>query len=195
MNSNFWQLKQGFILASGSPQRKRLLQSVYLEPDAVISPDIDECEQKGELPARYVKRIAVQKARAVFEEHPNKCVVAADTILAVGRRVIRKAHTVEEARAHLELLSGRTHRVITGLCVIAPDGRAITRVNSTSVKMKRLSKEDIDFILKTDEWKGVAGYRIEGIISAFIHRMNGSYDSVVGIPVYDVVHILRGILG
>ena len=195
MNNNFWKLKQGFILASGSPQRQALLKSVYLEPMAVVSPDIDESEQKNELPTRYVKRIAIEKAQAVYHQYPNTCVVAADTVLAVGRRFIRKAYTPEEARLHLELLSGRTHRVITGLCIIAPDGREITRVNSTAVKMKRLSLEDIEFILKTNEWQNVAGYRIEGIISAFIHRMNGSYDSVVGIPVYDVVHILRGILG
>ncbi len=194
MNNNFWCLKQGFILASGSPQRRALLKSVYLEPDAIISPDIDESEQHGELPARYVKRIATQKAQSVYQQNPGKCIVAADTVLAVGRRFIRKAHTIEEARAHLELLSGHTHRVITGLCIIAPNGKEITRVNTTSVKMKKLSEEDICYILKTNEWQNVAGYKIEGIISAFVLRMNGSYDSVVGIPVYDVVHILRGIL-
>ncbi len=195
MNSNFWNLKQGFILASGSPQRRALLKSVRLEPDAIISPDIDESELDGELPARYVKRIAIEKARAVYQQNPNKCIIAADTVLAVGRRFIRKAHNIEEARAHLELLSGRNHRVITGMCIIAPDGREISRVNSTTVKMKRLSSEDMDFILKTNEWQNVAGYKIEGIISAFVQNMNGSYDSVVGIPVYDVVHILRGIIG
>ncbi len=195
MNSNFWNLKQGFILASGSPQRRRLLKNVYLEPDAIISPDIDETELPHELPARYVKRIAIEKAKAVYARNPQKCIIAADTVLAVGRRFIRKAHTIAEAQAHLELLSGRNHRVITGLCIIAPSGKIIARVNSTTVKMKKLSKEDIAFILKTNEWENVAGYKIEGIISAFVQNMNGSYDSVVGIPVYDVVHILRGIIG
>ena len=193
--SNFWGLKQGFILASGSLQRRRLLESVQLFPTQIISPDVDETELKNELPARYVRRIALEKAQAVYRMHPRQCVVAADTILAVGRRVIRKAQNEAQARAHLELLSGRAHRVITGLCVITPDGKEIVRVNETRIKMKRLSEADMRFILQTKEWEHVAGYKIEGIISAFVQHMSGSYDSVVGIPVYDVVHILRGILG
>lgn len=195
MNNNFWNLKQGFILASGSPQRRALLKSVYLEPEAIISPDVDESVLPNELPVQYVRRIALEKAKAVALQHPNQCIVAADTVLAVGRRFIRKAHNQAEARTHLELLSGRTHRVITGLCIMAPDGHPIIRTNITSIKMKKLSNEDIDFILKTDEWKNVAGYKIEGVISAFMQRINGSYDGVVGIPVYDVVHVLRGIIG
>ena len=192
--NNFWGLKQGFILASGSLQRRRLLESVQLFPSEIISPDIDETELKDELPARYVRRVVIEKARAVYQSHVGQCVVAADTILAVGRRMIRKAQNEAEARAHLELLSGRTHRVITGLCIIAPNGKEIVRVKETRIKLKRLSEDDIRFILQTKEWQHVAGYKIEGIISAFVQHMNGSYDSVVGIPVYDVVHILRGIL-
>lgn len=193
MTNNFWQLKQGFILASGSPQRKALLEQVYLYPDMIVSPDIDEDMLKNELPAQYVKRISIEKAKAVAQKYPNKCILAADTILAVGRRVIRKAHSEDEARAHLNLLSGRRHRVITGLCVITPTGKIIARVSSTVMIMKRLSEEDKKFILKANEWQNVAGYRIEGIISAFVKKMIGSYDSVVGLPVYDTVHILRGI--
>lgn len=195
MTNNFWGLKHGFILASASPQRKRLLEQIRLFPDEIISPDIDEEVQKGELPRQYVKRIAIQKAEAVFAKHAGKCVVAADTVLAAGRHIIRKAHNDDEARATLALLSGRKHQVLTGLCVIAPDGKIIPRVSATTITMKRLSENDIDFIMKAGEYKGVAGYRIEGIIAAFVKQMNGSFESVVGLPVYEVAQILRGIAG
>ncbi len=195
MTNNFWGLKAGFILASGSPQRKALLEQVRLYPDKIVSPDIDESTLPNELPAQYVKRIAVLKAQAVFQENKGVCVVAADTVLAVGRRIIRKAETEEEALQHLQLLSGRKHRVITGLCVISPQGKVITRVSQSIVTMKHLSKEDIALILKSGEYKNVAGYKIEGLISAFIKRINGSYDGIVGLPVYETAQILRGVIG
>lgn len=195
MTNNFWELKHGFILASASPQRKRLLEQIRLFPDEIISPDIDESVLKGELPRQYVKRIATQKAQAVFNTHTGKCVVAADTVLAVGRHIIRKAQNEDEARANLLLLSGRKHQVLTGLCVMTPEGKAISRVSATTVTMKRLSQKDIEFIIKSAEYKGVAGYRIEGIISAFVKQMNGSFDSVVGLPLYETAQILRGIAG
>ena len=195
MTNNFWGLKAGFILASGSPQRKALLEQVRLYPDKIVSPDIDESPLPNELPAQYVKRIAVLKAQAVFRENKGVCVVAADTVLAVGRRIIRKAETEEEALQHLQLLSGRKHRVITGLCVISPQGKVITRVSQSIVTMKHLSKEDIALILKSGEYKNVAGYKIEGLISAFIKRINGSYDGIVGLPVYETAQILRGVIG
>ena len=195
MTNNFWGLKAGFILASGSPQRKALLEQVRLYPDKIVSPDIDESPLPNELPAQYVKRIAVLKAQAVFRENKGVCVVAADTVLAVGRRIIRKAETEEEALQHLQLLSGRKHRVITGLCVISPQGKVITRVSQSIVTMKHLSKEDMALILKSGEYKNVAGYKIEGLISAFIKRINGSYDGIVGLPVYETAQILRGVIG
>lgn len=195
MTNNFWGLKAGFILASGSPQRKALLEQVRLYPDKIVSPDIDESTLPNELPAQYVKRIAALKAQAVFQENKGVCVVAADTVLAVGRRIIRKAADEEEALQHLHLLSGRKHRVITGLCVISPQGKVITRVSQSIVTMKHLSKEDMALILKSGEYKNVAGYKIEGLISAFIKRINGSYDSIVGLPVYETAQILKGVIG
>ncbi len=195
MTNNFWGLKAGFILASGSPQRKALLEQVRLYPDKIISPDVDESALPNELPSQYVKRIAVLKAEAVFKENKGVCVVAADTILTVGRRIIRKAADEEAALKHLQLLSGRKHRVITGLCVISPQGKVITRVSQSVVTMKHLSKEDMALILKSGEYQNVAGYKIEGFISAFIKRINGSYDSIVGLPVYETVQILRGVIG
>ncbi len=195
MINNFWGLKAGFILASGSPQRKALLEQIRLYPDKIVSPDIDESVLVDELPTQYVKRIAILKAQAVFEENKGVCVVAADTVLSVGRRIIRKAANEEEALHHLQLLSGRKHCVITGLCVISPQGKIITRVSRSVVTMKHLSQEDLAFILKSGEYKNVAGYKIEGLISAFIKRINGSYDSIVGLPVFETAQILRGIIG
>ena len=126
-NSNFWNLKSGFILASASVNRRALLESVRLVPSKIVSPQIDETQFDGELPARYVKRIAIQKAKAVAKEYPGETILAADTILAVGRRFIRKAYTEEEARANLNLLSGRKHKVLTGICVISPSGKSFQK--------------------------------------------------------------------
>ena len=193
-NDSFWKLKSGFILASASVNRRALLESVRLVPDKIISPEINEEMLDNELPGRYVKRIAIQKAKAVASDHPNTCILAADTVLAVGRRIIRKAYTEEEARANLTLLSGRKHRVLTGLCVIAPNGKIISKVNTSIVTMKKLDEEDIRIILASNEWKGVAGYQIEGVLSAFVKHISGSYSGIVGIPVYETTQILRGIL-
>lgn len=193
-NSNFWNLKSGFILASASVNRRALLESVRLVPSKIVSPQIDEAQFDGELPARYVKRIAIQKAKAVAKECPGETILAADTILAVGRRFIRKAYTEEEARANLNLLSGRKHKVLTGICVISPSGKIISKVNTSVVAMKKLDETDIRFILNSNEWKGVAGYQIEGVLSAFVKHISGSYSSIVGLPVYETIQILRGIL-
>lgn len=193
-NENFWDFKSGFILASASKNRRALLESVRLVPDKIISPEINEDRLPNELPARYVKRIATQKALEVSKTHPNTCIVAADTVLAVGRRIIRKAYTEEEARKNLNLLSGRKHRVLTGLCVITPTGKIISKVHTSFVTMKKLDETDIRIILKSNEWKGVAGYQIEGVLSAFVKQISGSYSSIVGIPVYETAQILKGVL-
>lgn len=193
-NENFWDFKSGFILASASKNRRALLESVRLVPDKIVSPEINEDLLPDELPARYVKRIATQKALEVAKTHPNTCIVAADTVLSVGRRIIRKAYTEEEARANLNLLSGRKHRVLTGLCVISPTGKVISKVHTSFVTMKKLDETDIRLILKSNEWKGVAGYQIEGVLSGFVKQISGSYSSIVGIPVYETAQILRGVL-
>lgn len=193
--NEIWKLKRGFILASSSIQRRALLEEVRLFPDEIISPDINEETKKNELPAQYVKRIAIEKAQAVALTHPEQCIVAADTILAVGRRIIRKASCEEEARQNLLLLSGKRHRVITGLCIIAPNGEMISRINTSTVILKKLDETDIRIILESNEWQNVAGYKIEGILLAFVKQIIGSYASIVGLPVYETSQILRGILG
>lgn len=194
MNNAIWKFKKGFILASASVNRRALLDEVRLVPEKIVSPEIDEEILKGETPARYVKRIAVEKAKAVAKEYPNRCIVAADTVLAVGRRIIRKAYTAEEARANLKLLSGRSHKVLTGLAVISPAGKIISKVNVSSVKLKNFDEDDIRVIIESNEWKGVCGYKIDGVLSAFVQKISGSYTSIVGLPIYETTQILRGIL-
>ena len=192
--NQLWNFKAGFILASASVNRRALLDEVRLVPDEIISPEIDEDILENELPARYVKRIAIEKAKAVALMRPNTCVVAADTVLAVGRRIIRKAKTAEEAKANLRLLSGRKHKVLTGLAVATPEGKIISRVNISTVVLKRFDEDDIRVIIDSGEWKNVAGYKIDGVLSSFVKQMSGSYSGIVGLPVYETTQILRGIL-
>ncbi len=193
-DGNFWQLKQPFILASASPQRRVLLEKARLVPDLIETADIDESQLPDELPRRYVVRIATEKALAVAARHPNTCVLAADTVLAVGHRIIRKAQTEQEARENLLLISGRKHRVFTGVCIITATGKKITRLSDTAVTMKRLATDEIEGVIRSGEWKGVAGYRIEELIQSFVRRVNGSYSGIIGLPIYEVSSILRGIL-
>ena len=193
-NNELWKLKAGFILASASVNRRALLDEVRLVPDKIVSPEIDETILKDETPARYVKRISIEKAKAVAKEYPNTCIIAADTILSVGRRIIRKAYTADEAISNLKLISGRSHKVLTGLAIVAPNGKIISKVNISSVTMKKLDDDDIRVIIDSEEWKGVAGYKIDGVLSAFVKRFSGSYSSIVGLPVYETTQILRGIL-
>ena len=192
--NNLWGLKHGFILASGSPQRRQLLEKAGFLPDEIITADIDETPTEGELPARYVRRVAVQKARAVFKNNPKKCILSADTVIAVGKRIIRKAHSEEEVQKNLLLLSGRRHRVITGFCVITPTGHEIAKVVQTAVILKRFDTTDIKAIINSGEWKGVAGYRIEGVLSATVRKIIGSHPNIMGLPIFEVAQVLKGIL-
>ena len=192
--NNLWGLTCGFILASGSPQRRRLLVEAGFEPDDIIPADIDETPLPNELPARYVKRIAIEKAEVIAAQNPGRCVLSADTVIAVGKRIIRKAQTVEQARANLTLLSGRRHRVITGFCVKTPDGRSIAKVVQTAVVLKRLDAVDLNAIINSNQWQGVAGYRIEGVLSACVSKIIGSHPNIVGLPIFVVAQVLKGIL-
>ena len=189
-----WGLKYPFILASGSKARLRLLQEAGLPPCAVVPADIDETPHKKELPARYVYRIAKEKALAVAKTYPSEYILSADTVIAVGVRMIRKATTREEAFENLKLLSGRKHRVITGFCVVKPDGTTITKTVTTFVIIKKLDKVDIEAILDSGQWQNVAGYQIEGMLSAVVRKTIGSFPNVVGLPIFEVAQVLRGIL-
>lgn len=189
-----WGVKRDFILASGSKQRLMLLNKAGFTPSTVISADIDETPHKNELPARYVYRMAQEKAQSVAAKHPDEVILSADTIIAVGRRVIRKAETAEETRQNLALISGRRHRVLTGFCVLTPEGKCITKVITTAVVMKKLDTVDMDTVIASNEWVGVCGYQIEGVLSALVHQTIGSYPNVVGLPIFEVTQVLRGVL-
>ena len=182
------------VLASSSPRRLDLLNQIGLAPASTISPEIDEALFRGELPRNLAIRLARAKAAAVAAEAPNDYVLAADTVVARGRRVLPKANTAEEARACLALLSGRAHRVGTAVAVLAPDGHCAERFVETRVRFKRLSALDIEEYIGSAEWRGKAGgYAIQGLAGRFVIAIHGSYTAVVGLPLYETASLLEGL--
>ena len=185
------------ILASASPRRRDLLQQLGIEPAAVISADIDETPQRGELPGPYAVRMARGKAMAVEwpDDLPSSAVIlAGDTVVACGRRILPKAETEDEARTCLALLSGRRHRVLGGIALRSRDGRLRSRLVKSTVIFKRLSRQDIDEYITTKDWQGKAGgYAIQGPAAAYIRHIDGSYSNIVGFSLYDISAMLRGI--
>ena len=182
------------ILASASPRRRDLLAQIGIVPDAIVPADIDEAPQRDESPVQTASRLAVEKARAVAALEPDAYVLAADTVVAVGRRNLGKPTSVDEARRFLKLLSGRRHRVLGGISVIAPDGRVSDRLSTTLVRFKRLSEAEISGYLDTGEWDGKAGgYAIQGLAAAFVPAVSGSYTNVVGLDVAMVRLMLAGL--
>jgi len=179
------------ILGSGSPRRLELLAVLGLTPDAVRPPDIDENPHKDELPRAYVERITRAKALAV-EAAPDDVVLAADTTVAAGRRILGKPADADEARAFLRLLGGRRHRVYTGVAVRLGD-RLSVRVVESRVKMKRLSDLELEAYIATDDWRGKAGgYSIQGPAGAFIPWISGSHSAIVGLPLAETAQLLQG---
>lgn len=184
------------ILASASPRRRDLLAQLGLE--AIAAPaDIDETPRPKETPRALAQRLAEAKAAAVAAASPVSGpahVLAGDTVVAVGRRILPKTEQEDEARACLALLSGRSHRVFSGVCVIAPDGRRAARVSETRVAFKRLSQVEIAAYLASGEWRGKAGgYAIQGRAAAFVVQLIGSYSGVVGLPLYEAANLLEGL--
>lgn len=187
------------ILASASPRRLALLQQVGVEPALLRPADIDETPHKGELPRTLAVRLAREKAELAREraeragDADNIYVLAADTVVAVGRRVLPKAQTLDEAHHCLRLLSGRSHRVWSGICLITPKEKLRTRLIETRIRFKRLSREEIETYLSTGEWRGKAGgYAIQGLAGAFVQKLQGSYSNVVGLPLHETVTLLEG---
>ena len=182
------------VLASASPRRQALLAQLGLEPAAIVPAGIDEAPHPGELPRAHAERIAREKlnaARAEVGSDPDLVLLAADTVVAVGRRILPKAETVETARQCLHLLSGRSHRVYTAVC-IADHAKVRLRTSMTRVSLARLSDADIEAYLATGDWHGKAGgYAIQGHAAAFIRNINGSYSGVVGLPLYETANLLR----
>ncbi|WP_417491825.1 Maf family nucleotide pyrophosphatase [Maricaulis sp.] len=179
------------ILASASPRRLDLLASAGLVPDAVEPTDIDESEIPGELPGPLARRLALEKAAA----HPggDAFVLAADTVVGVGRRILPKAETEAQVRACLALLSGRNHRVYTGIALRTPDGELTAKLVETKVKFKRLSAPELESYIASGEWRGKAGgYGIQGRAGAYVISLIGSYTGVVGLPIHETVNLLAG---
>jgi len=177
------------ILGSGSPRRRELLAQIGVVPDEIRPADIDETPLKNELPRPYAARLAVEKARAI---ESDDLILAADTVVAVGRRILGKPENVTQAAQFLMLLSGRRHRVITGMALRLED-KVWSRQVETVVKFKRLSDIELSTYLLSNEWQGKAGgYAIQGIGGAFIPAINGSYTNVVGLPLTEVTNMLIG---
>ncbi len=181
------------VLASASPRRLELLRQIGVAPDAVDPARIDETPFRRELPVAYAARIADAKAATVALRHPQSFVLAADTVVACGRRILPKAEDESTARVCLDLLSGRRHRVIGGVSLIAPGGLRRRRLVVTTVTFKRLGRDEIDAYLAGGEWRGKAGgYAIQGRAAGFVPAINGSYSNVVGLPLFETRALLLG---
>lgn len=185
-------MSKDFILASQSPQRRALLKQIGFEPKTVEPADIDETPKKSEKPTQYVKRMAEQKAFHVAEKHKGEVVLASDTVIVCGTKIIQKSKNDEEQAAVMRLLSGKTHRVLTGICVVDKNGKVSIRLNTTKIKMKRLTEKEIADYVASKEWVGCAGYKIEGLLGGFVIQMIGSYSGVVGLPLFEARNLLIG---
>ncbi len=182
------------VLASASPRRVELLAQIGVIPDRIDPADIDETPGPEETAVRLAERLARAKAIATASRHPDAFVLAADTVVAVGRRILPKTETDEDARACLALLSGRAHQVFSGVSLRHPDGRLSARVSRTRVRMKRLTPDEIEGYLRAGEWQGKAGgYAIQGRAGGFVLDLSGSYSGVVGLPLYETLCLLDGL--
>jgi septum formation protein len=192
-------LKHKLILASGSPRRVELLVQAGIEPARLMPMDIDETPKKSEHPRSLARRLSAEKGEAAFAAlkgdvaWQGSYLLSADTVVSVGRRILPKAEFVEEASAALHLLSGRSHRVHTGVCLITPDRKLRQKVIETKVRFKRLSSADIEAYLASGQWRGKAGsYAIQGLAGTFVQKLIGSYTNVVGLPLYETMLLLSG---
>src|ERR1700755_389455 len=188
-----------FVLASGSPRRLSLINQVGIEPDALRPTDIDETPKRGELPRAYATRLARNKAETALGmlrleyELKGAYILAADTVVAVGRRILPKAELLDEAAQCLRLLSGRNHRVYTSLCLVTAEASFRQRLIAPRVRFKRLSEQDIEAYLASGEWRGKAGgYAAQGLAGSFIVKIVGSYTNIVGLPLYETAGLLAG---
>ena len=188
-----------FVLASGSPRRLGLLNQAGIEPDALRPADVDETPKRGELPRACANRLARAKADAALksvqldDELRGSFILAADTVVAVGRRILPKANLVDEASQCLRMLSGRNHRVYTAICLVTPKEAFRQRLVETRVRFKRLSEDDIQAYIGSGEWRGKAGgYAVQGIAGTFVVKMVGSYSNIVGLPLYETMTLLGG---
>jgi len=181
------------VLASASPRRLELLRQVGIVPDRIDPAGIDETAHPGVLPPAHALRLAAEKARVVMSRHPSAYVLAADTVVACGRRILPKPADEASARSCLELLSGRRHRVHGAVALATPDGRLAVRQVDSQVAFKRLSEAEIAAYLGSGEWRGKSGgYAIQGRAAALIRWVCGSYSNVVGLPLFETAQLLAG---
>lgn len=187
------------VLASASPRRLRLLEQAGIAPDALRPADIDESARKGEAPRHLCRRLARAKAEAIQKtlradpDFQHAFILAADTVVAVGKRILAKAEKEHETTRCLELLSGRSHRVYSAICMITPQGRFRERIVETRVRFKRLSRPEIEAYIATGQWRGKAGgYAVQGVAGSFVVKIVGSYTNVVGLPLYETLSLLSG---
>jgi septum formation protein len=192
-------LKYKLILASGSPRRVDLLNQAGIEPSRLMPMDIDEAPRKSEHPRSLARRLSTEKAEAALAAikgditWKGSYILAADTVVAVGRRILGKAEFADEASSSLNLLSGRSHWVYTGVCLVTPDRKIRQKIVETKVRFKRLSGFEIENYLASGQWRGKAGaYGIQGLAGTFVQKMVGSYTNVVGLPLYETILLLTG---
>ena len=179
------------ILASASPRRLDLLAQIGITPDQTIAADIDETPKVQELPQHLALRLAQEKADFIHTTHKQAYILAGDTVVAVGRRILGKPETPHQAQTYLKLLSGRNHRVFTAICLITPSGKCHQRLVTSRLRFKRLSHEEMADYLALKEWQGKAGgYAIQGMAAKFVQSLQGSYSAVVGLPLYETAHLL-----
>jgi len=181
------------VLASASPRRRELLAQIGVVPSAIVPAELDESPERGETGPELARRLALAKALAVAASHPDARILAADTVVACGRRILPKAETGEEAAACLDLLGGRRHRVHGGICLIVPGRRPVVRLSTSIVAFKRLTASEKDGYLASGEWKGKAGgYAIQGRAAAFVRFVSGSYSNIVGLDLFAAAQMLSG---
>ena len=185
--------EKDFILASGSPQRRALLAQIGFFPKKIAPADIDEHVLEKEQPLRYIRRIAKAKAMAVAKLYPNENILSADTIIVIGQKIIQKSPDSAAQTDVMHLLSGRTHRVITSVCLIDKKGHLAQKTITTKIMMKHLTEQEITEYIESGEWHGVAGYKIEGKLAGYVKKIVGSYSGVVGLPLYETKNLLNGV--
>ena len=192
-------LTQRLILASGSPRRLDLLAQAGIQPDKLMPMDLDETPRRAEHPRSLARRLAAEKAEAAFQavrtdpQWAGSYILAADTVVAVGRRILGKPEYLEEASSALHLLSGRSHWVYTGIAVMTPSSQMRLKVIETKVRFKRLTSEELKYYLASGDWRGKAGgYGIQGFAGTFVQKIVGSYTAVVGLPLYETTQLLIG---
>ena len=181
-----------FVLASASPRRVELLAQIGLQPEDIVPADIDETPFQAERPDTYAARMALTKAKTISAQANGKAILAADTVVAVGRRILPKAETIDDVRQCLRLLSGRQHRVFGGICLIDSDGKPYQRLSVSKVKFRRLGDDEAEAYISSGDWQGKAGgYAIQGLAARYISQISGSYSNIVGLDLFQTSGLLR----